>query len=80
MAKSKSSRLFQERAGLRPTRRKPVPVFDGERHPVHTLPLPCPLPAPGLVSNGDPAPDRGTTLEPWPHGTRCAEGAEPDTE
>lgn len=75
MAVSKSSRLLQERAGLRPTLRAPMMAFNGKNHRLHTQPTPCPLPIPELVSNGDPAPDRGTTVEPWPHGTRCTEDA-----
>lgn len=79
MAKSRSSRLFQERAGLRNTWRSPAPAFDGELHPIHTEPTPCPLPRPDLVSSGDPPPDRGLTREPWPHGQRCVDLDEGDS-
>jgi hypothetical protein len=68
--RSKSSRLFMERAGRRPTVPHPHPVHDARASPAHTLPLAPPLPNPELLgpTQGSPPPDRGETT-PWPYGT-----------
>lgn len=71
MGITRSSRLFQERLGLRLTYRSPVPTVTPTRHPLFTKRLTAPLPLVAALSSGDPPPDRGLTKEPWPHGTEC---------
>lgn len=68
--RSKSSRLFTERVGLRPTYRLPTPTYVVGSNPVHSAALRPPLPNPEYqgVTQGDPPPDRGATAE-WPHGS-----------
>lgn len=67
--RSRSSKLFLERAGVRPTYTTPSPVYSAGTNPAHALPLAPPLPTPEYqgVTQGDPRPDRGQT-ENWPHG------------
>lgn len=77
--KSRSSKLFQERAGLRSTYRRPSPVFDAELHRFNFLPVPCPKPRPDLTRQGDPPPDRGLTPEPWPDGQECEEDSQSES-
>lgn len=63
-------RHYLERAGIIPTYRNPGPRIEPRSHAIHTEPdaIVAPLPLPTLQGylNGDPAPDRGQTLE-WPH-------------
>lgn len=68
--RSKSSKLFMERAGLRPTYPAPAPAYRLFANPAHRLPLEPPLPIPEYqgVTQGEPRPDRGQTEE-WPHGS-----------
>lgn len=70
---SKSARLFRERAGIRPTIRRPIQTLNVTANSVLNASVEPPLPLPETLSNGDPAPDRGLTKEPWPHGTDCTE-------
>lgn len=67
--RSKSSKLFMERAGLRRTVPSPHPVYAKGTSPIHTLELTPPLPIPEYqaVTQGEPRPDRGQTEE-WPNG------------
>lgn len=69
--RSKSPKLFLERAGIRPTVPSPHPVYAMGDNPAHRLPLKPPLPIPEYVENtqGNPPPDRGVTKE-WPYGTQ----------
>jgi len=66
------SRLFLERAGIYSTFRAPAPTVAPDLSAIHdptSFPWnDMPLPIPSLQFNGDPAPDRGLTIEPWPHG------------
>lgn len=68
--RSRSPKLFLERAGVRPTYTTPSPVYATFTNPAHVLELDTPLPVPEYqgVTQGDPRPDRGQTGE-WPHGT-----------
>ncbi len=68
--RSRSSKLFLERAGVRPTHPTPCPVYSTVTNPVHTQELESPLPAPDYqgVTQGERRPDRGQTEE-WPHGS-----------
>ena len=68
MAVSKSARLFVERAGIRPTYRRPVPTIAPGYSSIHSTDLTLSLPPSEFVFDGDPPPDRGQTPEPWPHG------------
>ncbi len=67
--RSKSSKLFLERAGVRPTVATPHPVYATGANPAHALELSPPLPIPEYqaATQGDPVPDRGRTEE-WPNG------------
>jgi len=67
---SQSARLYQERKGLRVTRRGPGPRLGLADNLVHQVPTEPPLPSPGLVplQNGHPAPDAGR-IQSWPHGS-----------
>jgi len=64
-----SAKDFQERHGLRNTRRDPAPKMDACANKIHTFPLVPPLPLPGFLhrENGNPSPDRGLS-DVWPHG------------
>lgn len=65
---------FLERGGFIQTYRNPTPRISPRALGIHNRPeaeiAPLPLPELQYHLNGDPAPDRGQTLE-WPH---------PDTE
>lgn len=63
-----NARSFLERIGIWPSYRNPEARITPANFKVHTLPLSPPLPLPALQDylQGDPAPDRGQTLE-WPH-------------
>lgn len=69
MAVTMNSRLFLERAGLRPTYRRPCPTMVPGDSEVHAYPVDTPLPRAASVRDGFPAPDRSQTLnDPWPFG------------
>jgi hypothetical protein len=72
MARSQSSQYFLERYGLMPTFRAPAPILQAVRSLVHSESVPAPLPAEEVIVAGEPAPDRVTTQDPWPHGN-CPE-------
>lgn len=68
MALSRSGQLYRERKGRIRTSRGPVPLAVTNIDPVHTYPVPAPLPYPQFTTdtNGAPPADGGlTTL--WPH-------------
>ena len=65
MQVSQSAKLFQERAGLVPTRRAPVRRDSLDLNAVHGYPLAPPLPDPAKVP--DPGADQGAA-EIWPPG------------
>jgi len=72
MAVTRNARLFLERAGLRPTFRRPVPTMVPGDSLMHAYPLDRPLPLPGTLRDGFPAPDRpstgvdeGDVNDPW---------------
>lgn len=68
--RSRSSKLFLERSGIRQTIPAPHPVYYARSNPAHGLELIPPLPIPGYQAEtqGSPPPDRGKTEE-WPNGT-----------
>jgi hypothetical protein len=70
MSVTKSARLLLERLGIREAFRGPTSTVSPSKNPVHdsTHHVTMPVPIPDLVFNGDPPPDRGLTVEPWPHG------------
>jgi hypothetical protein len=72
---TKSARRYQERLGLRVTRRRPNPRRALDRMIGHSVPLSFPLPLPSLhyADNGFPSPDRGAT-QVWPNGTLAEHG------
>jgi hypothetical protein len=66
---TRSARAFQERRGLRPTFRGPLPALEAGGNPAHRIALSPPLPlAPfQALAQGDDPPDRGATHAwPWP--------------
>jgi len=66
MAITMSAKLFLERAGLRPTYRRPVPTTVPENNPVLRYPMSRPLPPAWTKTDGYPPPDRGSTQDdPW---------------
>lgn len=67
--RSKSPRRFQERAGLIPTVRGPLPTLNIGANLALRLTLKRPLPPAEFLEStqGDPPPDRGLS-SPWPHG------------
>jgi len=66
MAITMSAKLFLERAGLRPTYRRPVPTTVPDNHPIHDYPVSRPLPPATQIRDGFPPPDRGSTQnDPW---------------
>lgn len=66
MAVTKNARLFLERAGLRPTYRRPSPTVVPSELDASSFYLDAPLPLPELIRDGYPAPDRGLTRnDPW---------------
>lgn len=75
MILSKSSLEFLERTGFERTLRQPMPLMTSD-NPVLFAAVEFPLPHADrtrLEEDGDPAPDRLTTLV-WPHGGPPAEG------
>jgi hypothetical protein len=68
MSISQSSKLFLERAGLRPTYRAPTAEFVPGDSAIHDITLADPMPRADFVSDGDPPPDRAGAIEPWPNG------------
>lgn len=66
MAVTKDARLFLERAGIRPTFRRPCSTVVPGDHLVHVYPVSTPLPRPTGIPDGFPAPDRPSTdNDPW---------------
>lgn len=66
MAITQDARLFLERAGLRPTYRRPSATFVQGDSQVHSYPVDAPLPRPDSVTDGFPPPDRAQTQnDPW---------------
>lgn len=69
MELSKSAKLYQERRGLRPTRRHPGPRLAPSQNLVTTVPLVAPYPTTQvLLTEGAAPPDTGRTPI-WPHGS-----------
>lgn len=70
MPTSRSARPFQERAGLVPTRRTPMPRADFGTSKLVDYPLvpPFPIPERLLSGQGDPPPDRAGDTQQWPYG------------
>ena len=69
MAITMNARLFLERAGIRPTHRRPTAAFCPADSRIHSYPMDSPLPRPESVKDGFPPPDRSsTTNDPWPNG------------
>lgn len=69
MAVSQNARLFLERAGLRPTYRRPSPMVIPGDNPVHSYPVDRPVVPYSDLPDGFPPPDRPkTTNDPWPFG------------
>ena len=68
---SRSARLYEERKGLRVTRRGPGPRLGLKDNLVHQIPMEPPLPLPDLLplQNGHPPPDAGR-IDVWPHGSQ----------
>ena len=66
MALTKNARLFLERAGFRPTYRRPVATFVPRDSQIHSYPVATPLPRPVDIRDGFPPPDRAETEnDPW---------------
>ena len=71
MALDQNARLFLERAGLRPTYRRPSPTVIPGDNPINNYPVDRPTIPPRDVPDGYPPPDRPkTTNDPWPFGTK----------
>lgn len=69
MAISNSARLFLERAGLRPTYRRPCSTVIPGDNPIHSYPVDRPTVSLTDMVDGYPPPDRSrTTNDPWPFG------------
>lgn len=69
--RSRSAKVFLERAGVRRTLRPPLPTAAPGLAPVLTVRVAAPLPLAEYqaVTLGNPPPDRGASAE-WPHGSR----------
>jgi len=66
MAVTRNARLFLERAGIRPTFRRPIPTTVPGDSAIHTYPLDRPDPRPRSILSGAPAPDgHPAEDDPW---------------
>jgi len=66
MTVTKNARLFLERAGIRPTHRRPTATICPGDNPVHSYPVDRPLPVALGMTDGFPPPDRSSTQnDPW---------------
>jgi len=71
MTINQNARLFLERAGLRPTYRRPCPTVVPGDNPINNYPIDRPT-IPGRdLPDGYPPPDRSSTKnDPWPFGSK----------
>ena len=70
MAITKSARLFLERAGIRPTYRRPCPMVIPGDNPINDYPVDRPTVPARDRPDGFPPPDRPKTMnDPWPFGS-----------
>lgn len=66
MAVTKNAKLFLERAGFRPTYRRPVATFVPGDSLIHSYPFARPMPRPVDIRTGFPPPDTAQTEnDPW---------------
>jgi hypothetical protein len=66
MSITMNGRLFVERAGIRPTHRRPTPTVCPGDSQIHSYPVARPLPVALSVRDGFPPPDRSSTQnDPW---------------
>lgn len=73
MAITMNARLFLERAGIRPTYRRPIATVVPGDCQIHSYPLDAPLPRPEGIRDGFPPPDRASTQnDPWHLGTESS--------
>ena len=66
---TQNARLFLERAGLRPTFRRPTPTVVPSALSINDYPVDSPIIPGSDIPDGFPPPDRSlTTNDPWPFG------------